>query len=319
MSTQSPQPQYGAEPLAGDARDPGEVAGGTPAGRLSGGDRVEEPGVEVVLGRLGAKVRAERRAQGLTARVLAERSGLSPRFISQLESGRGNIAVGRLASVAEALGVELSALVEEEADDTRASIQQMLRGRSDEELRRALMALEVVLGRAEPQVVALLGLRGAGKSAVGGHLGARLGAPFIELDERIEAEAGLRLGEIFALHGEPYYRRLEARCLLALLAERRPAVVALSGGVVHNDEAFWLARQRCTTVWLRARPEEHMARVQAQGDHRPMANRRDAMAELRAILQAREPLYSLADFTVDTSGRRLDDVTDAILIHLQRP
>ncbi len=269
--------------------------------------------VAVLLSRVGSRVRARRLDLGWTVKGLAERSGLSPRFVSQLEAGQGNIAIGRLSRVASALDIPLSSLVEGGERDLAATVHQLLRGRSPEELRRAIGALEVLFGQARPQIVALLGLRGAGKSTVGQGVAQVLGFPFVELDEQIEAEAGLTLGEVFALHGEPYYRRLEARCLLALLARREPMIVALSGGVVHNEEAFALVHQRCTSVWLRARPGEYMERVRAQGDERPMANRSDAMAELRAILHAREPLYRLADIKVDTSQRAVEDIVGEVV------
>ena len=295
-----------------------------------------ETSQETILRRVGGRVKAMRRARGLTVKGLAQSSGLSPRFISQLEAGQGNIAIGRLHMVASALGVGLVALVDELGSGQglgggpsdaemgegsgrnltaglREGIHQILDGLTQEDTRRALAALEALFGESRPQVVALLGLRGAGKSSVGQEVAASTGVPFVELDEQIEGEAGLTLEEVFALHGEPYYRRLEARCMMSLLADRRPAVVALSGGIVHNEDAFETIRRRCVTVWLKARPLEHMSRVQAQGDHRPMANRSDAMAELRAILKAREPLYRLADYTVDTSGRSVHDVASEIV------
>ena len=211
----------------------------------------------------------------MTMRELAERAGLSLRFVSQLEAGEANIAIGRLAAVAAALGVSLADLVAEEGASERAQ-----------------------------RDVALLGLRGAGKSTIGPKVAAALGVPFVELDERIEEAAGLRVAEIFSLHGESYYRRLERECLERLLSDGSPSVIALSGGIVNNEEAFALARRRCMTVWLKAKPDDHMRRVLEQGDRRPVANRTDAMAELRAILASREPLYDLADLAVDTS--RLD-------------
>ena len=249
----------------------------------------------------------------MTVKGLAAASGLSPRFVSQLESGQGNIAIGRLHMVATALDLGLTTLVGGLGHDARDTIHQILNGLSDDDLRLALATLETLFGESNAQVVALLGLRGAGKSSVGRALGETMGVPFVELDDMVEAEAGLTLEEIFALHGEPYYRRLEARCLLALLAKRSPAVVALSGGIVQNEDAFETARRRCATVWLRAKPELHMERVQAQGDHRPMANRGDAMAELRAILKSRQPLYKLAQHTVDTSDRSINDVVVEVL------
>ena len=237
--------------------------------------RAPDPHAEragALLLRIGIRVREARQALGLTARALAERSQLSLRFVTDLEAGRANIAVGRLLGVADALGLALSELVaEERAAPARA------RG------------------------LALVGLRGAGKSTLGGRLAAALGVEFVELDQRIEEAAGLSLAELFAIHDEAYYRRLELEALQGLLAGGRPFVVALGGGVVQNPPAWELARRHCTTVWLRARPEDHMDRVLAQGDRRPVAGRPDAMAELRRLLAAREPLYAEAELAVDTS------------------
>lgn len=237
---------------------------------------ISDDEVRALLASIGGRVRQARLGLGMTLRELAEAAGLSVRFVSQLEAGEANIAVGRLAAVAAALAVPLS---------------------------------ELVAAEARPRFVALIGLRGAGKSTLGPRVARSLGVEFVELDERIEEAAGLKLPEIFALHGEGYYRRLEAQALAALVADGAPSVVALPGGIVGNEEAWTLARRHFTTVWLRADPEEHMDRVLLQGDRRPMANRPNAMAELRAILAAREPRYAEADVTIDTS--RLDRVAAA--------
>lgn len=238
-----------------------------------------------VIRRVGARVRHTRAERRLTMREVAERSGVSLRFLSQLEAGKANIAISRLAAVATALGVPLAELVSEKP-----------------------------LWREKGESIALLGLRGAGKSTIGPRLGSELGLEFVELDDRIEEAAGLEIAEIFSLHGEGYYRRLELECLESLLGQGRPRVIALSGGIVHNEEAFALARRRCTTVWLKAHPTDHMQRVIDQGDRRPVANRPDAMAELRAILAAREPLYSLADITLDTSRQSLDESIESLVL-----
>ena len=244
-------------------------------------------GEDELLKRVGARVRHARGERRLTMRELAERAGLSLRLIAQLEAGEANIAIGRLAAVAAALGVRLEGLVAEAAD-----------------------------AAAGERPVALIGLRGAGKSAIGPRVAEALGVPFVELDDRIEEAAGMRVAEIFSLHGEAYYRRLERECLEALLDGGRPSVIALSGGIVGNEEAFALARRRCATVWLKARPEDHMRRVLGQGDRRPVADRPDAMAELRAILASREPLYQLADVTVDTSKHDLEGAVELVLERL---
>ena len=222
--------------------------------------------------------RSRRTELGLTRKELAVRAGLSARFLSDLEAGRANIAIGRLASVAAALSVKIVSLVDDRSDE----------------------------GLGPKRGVGLLGLRGAGKTSLGARVSAQLGLPFVELDHRIEDAAGLSRAEIFSLHGEVYYRRLEFQCLCELLADGKACVLALSGGVVRNEPAFELAREQLTTVWLSASPEEHMARVLGQGDRRPVADRADAMDELRAILAARQPLYRLADLVVDTAGQSED-------------
>jgi XRE family aerobic/anaerobic benzoate catabolism transcriptional regulator len=230
---------------------------------------------------LGGRVRARRLARGCTLREVAERSGVSPRFLVQLESGRGNISIRRLADVARALDTTAAALLTE-ADEP-----------------------------ASP-VIALLGLRGAGKTTVGRRLARKLRVPFVELDRRVEQTADLSLGELFTLHGENYYRRLEQEALNDVLAEGRGMVIATGGGIVTSPETFERLRQSAITVWLRATPENHWNRVVRQGDRRPMANHPQAMADLRARLTAREPLYALADHTIDTTTLSVGEAVDAI-------
>jgi XRE family aerobic/anaerobic benzoate catabolism transcriptional regulator len=248
---------------------------------------VNERELNGLLERIGARVRQARTERRLTLRELSGTSGVSQRFLSQLEAGEANIAIGRLAAVAHALDVPLADLVKE-ADENR------------------------------PLAIALLGLRGAGKSTIGPRLARALKVPFIELDEKIEEAAGLGLAEIFALHGEAYYRRLEEQCLAALLANGGGSVIALPGGIVSSEGAFELARRHCTTVWLKARPEDHMRRVLAQGDRRPMADRPNAMAELKAILAARGPSYAQADITIDTSRHDRAGAVRSLLTELER-
>lgn len=234
---------------------------------------------EALLTTVGTRVRALRERQGLSRRRLSEVSNVSERFLAQLETGEGNISLARFADVAEALGT------------TPAEV---LAGASP--------------ARAGPGVIALMGVRGAGKSSVGLRLARERGAPFVEIDHRIEQAAGLSLSEVFELHGEAYYRRLEREVLSRVLSTSQSMIVATGGSIVNHGENFTLLRGRARTVWLRARAEDHWNRVVHQGDSRPMSKNPHAFMELKALLAAREPLYAAADHVVDTSGRGVGEV-----------
>jgi XRE family aerobic/anaerobic benzoate catabolism transcriptional regulator len=254
----------------------------------------------MLLPALGRAVRAARAATGSTLRQLAEASGLSERFLSDLESGKANVSVLRLAEVARATGRSASSLLaaaEREAGATAA---------------------EPEADRESPRLVALLGLRGAGKSTIGARAAKTLGVGFIELDERIAARAGMSVGEMFDLHGASYYRRLEREELERLLAERTRAIVATAGNIVADHATFELLLGSATTIWLRASAEDHYARVVEQGDTRPMANRKNAMRELRGLLRARRALYERADHAVDTTRLGLDGATRRVATIAER-
>jgi XRE family aerobic/anaerobic benzoate catabolism transcriptional regulator len=270
-----------------------------------------------LLASLGRALRALRRRHGLTRQALASAAGLSARFLAQLESGEGNVSVAKLERLARALGLAPAALLAaagdggeagESADGGRPAL---LAALMDRLLRAPASRLEALLREwedepaapgAAPRLIALVGLRGAGKSTLGPRLARRLGLAFHELDELIAEGSGLALPEIFEMHGESYYREAERRALGALIARGEPAVIAVSGGIVTDPEALALLKGHTRLIWLKATPEQHMARVEAQGDYRPMRNRPNAMAELQALLRARTPLYEQAHAVVDTSA-----------------
>ena len=231
-----------------------------------------------LLVQVGRQIRSRREHRGWSRRELSERCGLSERFLAQIETGRGNPSLKSVAEIAMALGTSPAAL------------------------------LTVGSGG----VVALLGLRGAGKSTIGPRLAERMARPFIELDARIEDLAGLSLTQVWELHGETTYRELERDALERVLAAAPRAVVATGGGIVGEPATFDLLRQRAVTVWLRTSAEQHWERVTRQGDQRPMGTDPRAMERLRRLLAEREPLYRRAHHTVDTTDLSLEAVVDQI-------
>jgi XRE family aerobic/anaerobic benzoate catabolism transcriptional regulator len=230
---------------------------------------------------LASRVRRLRESRGWSRAELASRSGLSVRFLARIESGDGNVSLVRLVHLAEALDTTPDALL-------RAP-------------------------RPRGPVIALTGLRGAGKSTIGPLLAALLRIPFVEMDALVQEAAGLPLDQIFELHGERYYRRLERETLQSILAGSSASVVAAAGGVVNEPSTWKALLDRTTVVWLRARPEDHWRRVVAQGDRRPMADNPDAMAELRAMLASRAGRYAQAHVVVDTARRTPQAVAKAIV------
>ena len=260
---------------------------------------------------LGRRVREMRAIRGMSRKMLSRVSGISERYVAQLEGGQGNVSILLLRRVCAAIGVRLEDLIAEPAAQPPdwLVIRDLLRSARPEQIAEARTALT---GGARPALppgsvdtaprVALIGLRGAGKSTLGRLAAAALGWPFVELNREVERANALSIPEIFALYGQEGYRRFEQTCLRELIARPGPMVVATGGGIVAEPLTFDLLLSSFYTVWLRARPDEHMARVRAQGDLRPMADDRAAMQELRAILRSREPLYARARAVLDTAG-----------------
>lgn len=274
------------------------------------------------LDALGQRVRHTRALRGMSRKVLAKVSGISERYLAQLESGKGNVSIVLLRRVATAMGAHLEDLIpaSDPAPDWQV-VRDLLRKASPGQIAQAksLLATGATSSPAAARRgIALIGLRGAGKSTLGRILAPQIGWSFVELNKEIERDNGLSVAEIIALYGQEGFRRLEQAALSQLLARPGPVVLATGGGIVSEPLTFDLVLSSFHTIWLRAAPEEHMVRVRLQGDLRPMADDRSAMAELRNILKSREPLYARADATVDTAGLSVEAAA-ARLIDTVRP
>jgi XRE family transcriptional regulator, aerobic/anaerobic benzoate catabolism transcriptional regulator len=278
------------------------------------------------LEQLGQRVRTMRALRGMSRKVLAKVSGISERYIAQLEAGRGNVSIVLLRRVSNAMGAHLEDLIPAaEPSPDWAVIRDLLRKASPSQVSQAK---DILAGQnastQRPKSfagIALIGLRGAGKSTLGKMLAKKIGWNFVELNKEIEAQNGLSVAEIIALYGQEGFRRLEQAALTQLLARKELTVLATGGGIVSEPVTFDLILSSFYTIWLKAKPEEHMARVRKQGDLRPMADDRSAMAELRNILVSREPLYARASAVVDTAGLSVDaaaaKLTEAVAPVLQ--
>jgi XRE family aerobic/anaerobic benzoate catabolism transcriptional regulator len=271
-----------------------------------------EQDTRTMLPELGARIRAWRARRGMTRKQLAADSGLSERFLADVEGGKGNASINSLEATARALNISVIELLQDAPTPALARVQGLLSRLDDTQLDQAYQLLATQFGngadKGRDKRIALIGLRGAGKSTLGAQLAQQRGVPFIELDREIEREAGTSMNEILLLHGQAGYRRYERRALLRIADENPDGVVMTTGGsIVSERETFDLLQGRFYCVWIKASPEEHMGRVVAQGDMRPFDSTRgatrEALEDLRRILASREALYARADAVVDTASR----------------
>jgi XRE family aerobic/anaerobic benzoate catabolism transcriptional regulator len=273
---------------------------------------------------LGERLKLLRARRGLTRKALAQLAEVSERHVANVESGVGNASIQFLRQLCSVLNCSLAEMT---GDETTSSpdwlmIREVLRGRNEAELAQARTALadlfeSPVSEISRRQRIALIGLRGAGKSSLGRLLAAQLHAPFIELSSQIEQLAGCGIAEIHALYGQNAYRRYEQRAIEDVVRHYPQAVIATPGGIVSEPATYKLLLSHCYTVWLKAEPEEHMDRVLAQGDKRPMSGNREAMEDLKRILESRTQFYSKADKTVDTSGLTTEQAFSQLITQLQ--
>ncbi|MFK7876302.1 MAG: helix-turn-helix transcriptional regulator [Paracoccaceae bacterium] len=262
--------------------------------------------VRALMGLVGRRVHFLRKGAGYSRRELSELSGVSNRYLAQLEGGEGNISIGLLQQIALALETSIDALVlQERQGDAESAHVASLYQKADKAARaRVMQVLDPIAARAaKANRICLIGLRGAGKSTLGALIASDLAIPFIELNTEIEAQVGVPVREIIALYGEEGYRQIEADTLTTIIQEHDQIVLAVAGGIVASAQAFERVLLNFHTIWIKAQPAEHMERVRAQGDLRPMAGNPQAMDQLRQILRTREEHYAKAAYQLDTSGK----------------
>ncbi len=277
--------------------------------KLTSDDNPVDMAVADVMVRVGERVRRAREGKGIPRRVLSDISGVSPRYLAQLEAGEGNISIGLLQRVAIALDCQIEWFVAE--DDPWSSealrVAELFRNASDDIRAAILKTLDP-----EPSQImrarrlCLVGLRGAGKSTLGRLAGHALGIPFVELNEEIEAQSGMPVDEVMALYGPEGYRKLEAQALTRVVASHDKMILAVAGGIVGEPKTYAHLLAHFHTIWVKTSPDEHMSRVRAQGDERPMAGNPEAMEQLRSILTSREAHYEQAQAVLDTSDKAVD-------------
>lgn len=278
---------------------------------------VNDDELHAFVAEIGTRVRKIRHENAISRRVLSEISGVSERYLAQLEAGSGNISVALLFKIAHALGKSPSWFTnvghftgspEEILDSYQSASPEV-----QEDVRQILLRSRAP--QSKKKKICLIGLRGAGKSTLGQFAAKKLGIEFCELNERIEQQAGMPVSEIMALYGQDGYRKLEKEALNAVAESRTRVVLAVGGGIVSNPATFKKLLSEFYTIWVRATPQEHMDRVRNQGDQRPMAGNPRAMEDLKSILLNRETLYARADEMIDTSGKSLiESKTDILTV-----
>jgi XRE family transcriptional regulator, aerobic/anaerobic benzoate catabolism transcriptional regulator len=285
--------------------------------------RGDAPADEAYLKRVGERVRLGRARRGMSRKVLSAASGVSERYLAELERGAGNASLLVLRQIADALGLEAAQLISDEPErpiDLTLAVHQLER-LSSAELAEARRLLAQRFGKPASSAqgrIALVGLRGAGKTTLGQLVAQALSIPFVELDREVERASGMELSEIFATHGQAMYRRLERQCLETIIERFERAVIATGGSLVTEPGTYDLLLSSCFVVWLSAKPDEHMGRVLAQGDLRPMAEGPQAMDDLKAILESRTALYAKADTEVNTSDKNEAQAFAALLAAVTR-
>ena len=281
------------------------------------------PADQAYLERVGERVRLARARRGMSRKSLSRASGVSERYLAELERGAGNASLLVLRQIADALSIEAAALVSDALErpvDLTLALHQLER-LSPADLAEARSLIAQRFGQAGPSAqgrIALVGLRGAGKTTLGQLAAHALAVPFVELDREIERASGMELSEIFAVHGQAMFRSLERQCLETIVARFERVMIATGGSLVTEPATYDLLLSTCFVVWLSAAPDEHMSRVLAQGDLRPMADGPQAMDDLKAILESRTPLYAKANAVVNTGGKSEAQAFAALLAAMPR-
>ena len=283
--------------------------------------QTDETGVETLINRVGERVRKARNRNGMSRRALSEKSLVSPRYLAQLEAGKGNISIALLQRIACALDFRIEWLLCEDDpwESETLAVADLFRNAAPARRRQVLEILrqhDEIAHRASR--ICLIGLRGAGKSTLGAMAGAALEVPFVELGSRIEEHCGMPVNEVLALYGQEGYRALESRAVAEIIETCDSVILAVAGGIVTTPDTYAVLLNHFHTIWLKASPQEHMDRVKAQGDLRPMAGNPQAMEQLKAILSSREPQYEKALLKLDTTGRSLKDSLKELLFLINR-